>query len=641
MKRAAYIFIISLLCLVSCDPEPVLIGESQAIADAGHTGVYVLSEGLFNLNNSTLSWIDFSTGLPDSWSAPTGNSYDCFEKVNGRRLGDTANDILLYGSRLYIAVNVSSTIEILDAATGHSLKQIQMSRNGNPSEPRYMTANGHYVYVCSFDGTVTRIDTLTMKADATVTVGRNPDGICCTAGKLYVSNSGGLDFDNPDSTVSVIDLATFSEIKRISVRQNPGSIYADGNRVYVVSRGIYDYDKNDYDSRLHCIDTENDQVIETYDIPILKMDLHDGQAWFYGYGSGGTIQILDLASGRIIDSDFITDGTIIERPYGIKVEPTSHKVYVCDAADYVTPGSLCCFAPDGHLLYRIRNIGINPNTIVFCDVPVTLNEYQGEVQNKSDIDSVCQYMPAPGQFVGEMPKYEEGDDSLSMAGKCLELLQKGEMITLGGFGGYVTVRFKQTVHNLSGADFRIDGNAFEGSSEPGVVWVSADVNGNGKPDDPWYELYGSEQAAGRSTKGYTVTYTKPSASNMDTPWTGSDGREGSILYNAYHGHYYYPMWYDTATKAFTGTLLPENMYQEGTKWVMSSFEYGYVDNLSNSPENSSFDIDLAHDSNGLPVHLDSIRFVRIQCAVIGCNRLTGEESTEVSTIYNLHPDADQ
>lgn len=640
MKRAVYI-LISLLCLVACDPEPVLIAESQAIADAGHTGIYVLSEGLFNDNNSTLAWIDFGTGLPDSWDIPSGKSYDCFEKVNGRRLGDTANDILLYGSRLYIAVNVSSTIEILDAATGRSLSQIPMSNHGKSSEPRYMTASGHYVYVCSFDGTVTRIDTLTMKADATVTVGRNPDGICCTTGKLYVSNSGGLDPENPDSTVSVIDLATFSEIKRINVRQNPGSIYADGNRVYVVSRGIYDDDKKDYDSRLHCIDTENDQVIDTYDIPILRMDLHDGQAWFYGYGSGGTIQVLDLASGQIIDSDFITDGTVIERPYALKVEPTSHKVYVCDAANYVSPGSLYCFAPDGHLLYRIQNIGINPNTIVFCDVPVTLNRYQGDVQKKCDIDSVCQYMPAPGQFVGEMPKYETGDDAVRMARKCLELFEKGEMITLGGFGGYVTVRFEKTVYNLSGADIRIDGNAFQGSSEPGVIWVSADVNGNGKPDDPWYELYGSEQAAGRSTQAYTVTYTKPSSANQDTPWTGSDGREGSILYNAFHNHYYYPMWYDTDTKAFTGTLLPENMHKEGNQWVMSSFEYGYVDNLPNSPENSSFDIDMARDESGVPVQLDSIRFVRIQCAAIGCNNLTGEQSTEVSTIYNLHPNADQ
>ena len=640
MKRAAYI-LISLLCLVACDPEPILIPESQAIADAGHTGVYVLSEGLFNNNNSTLAWIDFGTGLPDSWDIPSGKTYDCFEKVNGRRLGDTANDILLYGSRLYIAVNVSSTIEILDAATGRSLSQIPMSNHGKSSEPRYMTASGHYVYVCSFDGTVTRIDTLTMKADATVTVGRNPDGICCTAGKLYVSNSGGLDPDNPDSTVSVIDLATFSEIKRINVRQNPGSIYADGNRVYVVSRGIYDDDKKDYDSRLHCIDAENDQVIDTYDIPILRMDLHDGQAWFYGYGSGGTIQVLDLASGQIIDSDFITDGTVIERPYAIKIEPTSHKVYVCDAANYVSPGSLYCFAPDGHLLYRIHNIGINPNTIVFCDVPVTLTRYQGEIQKICDIDSVCQYMPAPGQFVGEMPKYETGDDALSMARKCLELFEKGDMITLGGFGGYVTVRFEKTVYNLSGADIRIDGNAFQGSSEPGVIWVSADENGNGKPDDPWYELYGSEQAAGRSTQAYTVTYTKPSSANQDTPWTGSDGREGSILFNSFHNHYYYPMWYDTDTKAFTGTLLPENMHKEGNQWVMSSFEYGYVDNLPNSPENSSFDIDMARDGDGMPVQLESIRFVRIQCAAIGCNNLTGEQSTEVSTIYNLHPNADQ
>ena len=101
------------------------------------------------------------------------------------------------------------------------------------------------------------------------------------------------------------------------------------------------------------------------------------------------------------------------------------------------------------------------------------------------------------------------------------------------------------------------------------------------------------------------------------------------------------MWYDTDTKAFTGTLLPENMHKEGNQWVMSSFEYGYVDNLPNSPENSSFDIDMARDGDGMPVQLESIRFARIQCAAIGCNNLTGEQSTEVSTIYNLHPNADQ
>lgn len=641
MKRAGIIIITTLLTLLSCDPEPVLIGESDAIADAGHTGIYILSEGLFNQNNSTLSWLDFKTGQPDTWNTATGKSNDCFEKVNGRRLGDTANDIILYGGRLYIAVNVSSTIEILDAATCRSLTQIPMSRDGKPSEPRYMTGHEGYVYVCSFDGTVTRIDTLTMQADATVTVGRNPDGICCTAGKLYISNSGGLDFDTPDSSVSVIDLATFTEIKRIDLRQNPGSIYAYGNSVYVVSRGIYDEETNNYDSRLHRIDTGSDQVTDTYNIPILKMDLHDGKAWFYGYGSGGTIQVLDLESGEIIDSDFITDGTRIERPYDIRVEPTSRKVYVCDAADYVTPGSLFCFAPDGHLLYRIQNIGINPNSIIFCDIPVKLDRYKGEQQIIGDVDRVFEYMPAPGQFVNIMPQYQPGDDSESMARKCLDKLQAGGMITLGGFGGYVTAGFKSPVYNLQGKDFRIDGNAFEGSSEPGVVWVSADVNRNGLPDDPWYELYGSEQAAGRSVQGYSVTYTKPSSQNDDTPWRGSDERTGNIPHIASHSQYYYPLWYETETRTFTGTLLPENMYKEGNKWIMSSFEYGYVDNLPNDSENALFDIDWARDENGLQVPLDSINFVRIQNGAIGCNILTGEQSTEVSAMYNLHPNPNE
>ena len=438
MNRALKILPL-ILTVLACDPEPVLLEQSQVIADAGHTGVYVLSEGLFNQNNSSLAWIDFGTGQPDSWNPSTGRSFDCFEKVNGRRIGDTANDMLLYGSRLYLAVSESSTIEILDASTCQSVSQIPLQRGGVASQPRRLTANGGFVYVCCFDGTVTRIDTLTMQADATVTVGRNPDGICCANGKLYVSNSGGLDTQNPDNTVSVIDISTFTETKRITVRENPGSIYADDTGVYVVSRGIFDYGTMDYDSRLHRIDTETDQVTATFRIPILNMDIVDGKAWFYGYGAGGTIQILDLASGQVLDSDFITDGTRVECPYSIKVEPTSHKVYVCDAKDYVTPGALLCYNPEGRLLYRVPGIGINPNTVVFCDETVTLTRYQGEPEIIGDIDRVFEYMPAPGQFVNLLPQYEPGDNAASMAAQTVTPVLLGFVFMRSGIWGALPI----------------------------------------------------------------------------------------------------------------------------------------------------------------------------------------------------------
>jgi hypothetical protein len=73
---------------------------------------------------------------------------------------------------------------------------------------------------------------------------------------------------------------------------------------------------------------------------------------------------------------------------------------------------------------------------------------------------------------------------------------------------------------------------------------------------------------------------------------------------------------------------------------MSSFGYGYVDNLPNSPDNSSFDIDWAVNSDGTPAGLGSIDFIKIQNGVIGCNSTTGELSTEVSAIYNLNPKAE-
>ena len=626
---------------IACDPEPVLLNMEGGVDDSPHKGAYVLSEGLFNLNNSTLTWIDFSTCKPDSWNSQAGTSYDCFEKVNGRRIGDTANDLLLYGSRLYIAVNVSSTIEILDAATCTSLKQIRMEQNGISSEPRYMTAHGGYVYVCCFDGTVQRIDTLTMNIDATVNVGRNPDGICYAGGKLYVSNSGGLDTDNPDNTVSVIELSSFTEKTRIEVRSNPGTIRTDGKSVFVVSRGIFDYDKMDYDYRLHRIDVETDLLTDTYDIPVLDMDIYDGKAWIYRYGSG-RIQVMDLESGQILQPDFITDGTRIECPYSLKVDTATRKVYITDAADYITPGSLYCFSPDGKLEYMIPGIGINPNTIQFCDFNVTTTPYSGGQEQKTGkLNKVFEYMPAPGQFVNELPKYESGDDAQSMTDKCLLALQTtGEMITLGGFGGYITVGFDAPVRNLEGADFRIDGNAIINGAEPAVVWVSADVNNNKQPDDPWYEIYGSEQKEGRATPGYTISYGKPLADDGDSDWKGSDGTNdtiGIIKHNNFHKQPYYPQWYANDTIKFTATRLPNNMSHDGKNWVMPAFEFGYADNLPNSDTNSAFDIDWAVKSDGTPAGLEQIDFIKIQNGVIGWNKLTGEQSTEVTSITNLNP----
>ena len=102
-------------------------------------------------------------------------------------------------------------------------------------------------------------------------------------------------------------------------------------------------------------------------------------------------------------------------------------------------------------------------------------------------------------------------------------LQSGNFISLGGFGGYVIVKFDHSVENRDGKNLAIKGNALSTSSEPGIVWVMQDENGNGLADDTWYELKGSESGKVTTRKRHTVTYFTPTANRKVVRWIENYG----------------------------------------------------------------------------------------------------------------------
>ena len=170
---------VAVIALTGCEkiepaPEPEPVNPEEAAA----SGVYVLCEGLFQMNNATLTFYNYLTGDID-------NNY--FLTQNGRGLGDTGNDLKAYGSKLYCVVNASETVEIMELKSAKSLKQISLSGK----QPRRIAFADGYAYVCCFNGDVVKIDTATMEVTATAQAGSNPDGICTANGKLYVANSAG------------------------------------------------------------------------------------------------------------------------------------------------------------------------------------------------------------------------------------------------------------------------------------------------------------------------------------------------------------------------------------------------------------------------------------------------------------------
>ena len=259
-------------------------------------------------------------------------------------------------------------------------------------------------------------------------------------------------------------------------------------------------------------------------------------------------------------------------------------------------------------------------------------------------DGVIEYAPAPGQFVNIMPEWEEGDDANAMANKAHAATSEGG-ISLGAYGGYVVVGFDHTVVNVAGErDLYIEGNMHSGGSEPGVVMVAYDINGNGLPDEnEWFEIRGSEYD--NSILDYECTYYRPENDDDDIRWTDNQGGEGYVRRNAAHQQPYWPQWLtDSKTLVFRGTRLPDNGIDQsgnGTYFVLSPFDYGYADNVPNIDggswnEGAKIDIDWAVDAKGNEVKMPGVDFVKIYTGVNQYNGWIGETSTEVCRVIDAH-----
>ncbi len=353
LRGVVVILMMAQLFLTSClkDPQPP---DPHDIHEEGK-GVYVLNEGLFHMNNSTLTRYDFETETAHT---------DFFEMRNGRKLGDTGNDMKRYGGKIYIVVNISSQVEVLDAHTGVSLGQIPLFDGDKARQPRNIAFLHDKAFICSFDGTVAVIDTTSLEVEKYIKVGRNPDGITTANNKVYVANSGGLDFPNYDNTVSVIDFDLMEETHRIEVGPNPYTMEADEQGfVYLISRGNYE----EQQMYLQIIDTATDQLVHTFTgFQALSFSIGDGAAYVYHYdytgGTGSSILVFDLESREVIRQDFITDGTEIQTVYGIYADKTSGDVFITDAKGFVTRGRVYCFDSEGHKKYSFP-AGLNPSSI--------------------------------------------------------------------------------------------------------------------------------------------------------------------------------------------------------------------------------------------------------------------------------------
>lgn len=617
-RKILMILMMALLC-TACRKDDVVyptIGK-HVTDEVRDGGLYVLCEGNMGSNKARLDYMNMQSGTYYS------NWYGAQNPKQVKELGDVGNDIKQYGSRMYAVINCSHKVEVMDMR-GRYIGQV------NLPNCRYVAFADGKMYVSAYVGSVVdadmkgsvyEVDTMTLQVLREVKVGHQPDELCVLGDKIYVCNSGGYLTNRYDSTLSVIDRSSMTELRKINVGLNPNRVRVDRmGRLWVCCQGNYGSRKPQV-----CI-VESEQVVRRIDMSCSNIDI-----------SGETAYIMDTESKRLrrfstvdySEQSKSIDLSSYEHPYGLLV--TTDAIYITDAKNYVSSGVLHSYNSSGTHRWQCYT-GDIPGHL--CRIAYAYDLYGGDEPEPTGLEAyisrVYEFVPGMGQFVNELPKYTDGDDANDMCRKCEQAIAKnaGGLISLGGWGGYVTFGFDHSVENGDGYDIRILGNAFlmngnpsYGSSEPGIVMVSRDENGNGVPDDTWYELKGCMYDDAGTRHHVSKTYR----------------RVDDTDHNQFHNHPYYPQWIEADEMTFTGSVLPELTEQISGQYVQRILDWGYVDNKPNSDiTGTSFDISWAIDAEGNTVSLPCADFFRVYTAVDEKNETTGELSTEVSGAIDLH-----
>ncbi len=337
--------IIATAVLSSCHKDKNDVTPTTPTAQVA--GVYVLNQGG---DAGTITYYDYTTKV---------TTPDIFTTANGKGVGSIPNDLKIYGSKMYIVVDLSKVINVVDPKTAKLIKQISFG----DSEPRSIAFYKNNAFVTSYDGTVAVIDTAALTINKRITVGSYPEQLVVSNGKLYVANSGGLTVTK-DKTVSIIDLTTLTVTKTINVIINPVAISADNyGHVYVISNGDYNTVLPGISIINNTTDVTTSQT--TVDVGYGSPYVVSGDNGYYLSGTGKVV-VYNTKTQAITSPNFITDGTTLTAAYGLAANNTTGEVFVTDAKDYQSNGTLYAFDKTGKKEYTIT-VGINPANIVFIN----------------------------------------------------------------------------------------------------------------------------------------------------------------------------------------------------------------------------------------------------------------------------------
>lgn len=310
----------------SCDDN-----ESLTILPRGDHSVFIVCEGNYGTENSTLVIID--TSYTDTVHR------DVFYRVNQRRLGSHAHRMIMIDSSGIIMVTQSDRIELINANTFEYQAGISVR------SPRDAAYYGSRVFVTSYvDSQIVIIAYPQWTIEQTIKIPHKPDCIVLTGNKLLIGNSGALYSSNlQDSTITIMDADNPLSHHTIFIGKTPVSIAVSqrDQKAYIACKG-----STVASGSIAVLDLQNEQItsrIGTSDgIRPVMLAIYDSLLACIR-NENGSVRIYNRLTGMIHMDDINVNAYALGFCAG--------ELLIADARDYISPGRIFWYDTN----YRLKN----------------------------------------------------------------------------------------------------------------------------------------------------------------------------------------------------------------------------------------------------------------------------------------------
>jgi hypothetical protein len=309
---------------------------------------YVLCEGNFGSANSSL-WA-FNNLSEEEINGPI------YWDENSNPLGDVGQSMIIKNEKLYIVMNNSHSIEVMNLYSGFASYDTTLYLPN--ASPRYMAVKDDYGYLSCWNlNAILVINLNNHEVMDTILVSGMPEVLIQADNYIYASIPNNADWST-NNQILKIDTGLMSVIDSFTVSQGPSSMILDDSNLYIACSS-YDSDWNSYssNSKINLIDGS----VTNYDAGLTSdygSDIILFQNEVYRVFNGGLVPINEDLTMNI--SEKIGN-------YSNLHSASSYGDYLyLGLSDYVAPDTVLVINSDGEIIYEYQVSAI-PGSFAFDD----------------------------------------------------------------------------------------------------------------------------------------------------------------------------------------------------------------------------------------------------------------------------------